>query len=136
MTLLCLQKREIVQTLERHGRVLISSDGILPKDLESFRINLPAYRLHDLLYYAQLVVSEGATMATEAAVLGTPAVYSSPMAPKLGNFLELMNRYQLVYSSQDYGESLRHATNILKQFHEFPLGEAFRLFAKSSSSRM
>ena len=37
------------------------------------------------------------------------------MAPKLGNFVELMNRYQLVYSSQDYDESLRHATNILKQ---------------------
>jgi predicted glycosyltransferase len=31
--------------------------------------------MHDLLFYASLFIGEGATMASECAVLGTPAIY-------------------------------------------------------------
>ena len=91
-------KRKIVQTLKRYGRVFITSENTLYKGFEAFHLNLPAHRVHDLMYYAQLFMGDGATMATEAGILGTPAVRSSSMALNMGNFVELMDRYQLVYS--------------------------------------
>ena len=108
------RKRDIIQTLKRYGRVFITSETKLPEEFEAFRLNLPAHRVHDLMYYAQLFMGDGATMATEAAILGTPAVRSSSMALNMGNFVELMNRYQLVYSYYDPEEALAKAINILE----------------------
>jgi predicted glycosyltransferase len=108
------RKRMIVETLARYGRVFITSERQLPKELEPFRLTLPAYKVHDLMYYAQLLMGDGATMATEAALLGTPAVRSSTMALNMGNFVELMEKYQLVYSYYDPDEALQQAIKILE----------------------
>ena len=68
-------KRRVVMELSRHARVFISSEGKLPDDLEKFRISIPFNKMHDALYYSSLLFGESATMASEAAVLGTPAVF-------------------------------------------------------------
>ncbi|HWQ65287.1 MAG TPA: DUF354 domain-containing protein [Methanospirillum sp.] len=65
--------RGIVNRLSPHARVLISAEEGLPSDLEPLRVR-PA-RMPDLLYYATLVYGEGATISSEAAVLGTHAIY-------------------------------------------------------------
>jgi len=69
------QKRQLVDRLSAHGRVLISSEMSLPSDLESFAYRGPTSAIHHVLAYASVVVGESATMASEAAVLGTPAVF-------------------------------------------------------------
>lgn len=69
------EKRELVELLLGHGRVLISSEGPVPPDLEDLRIRGPIADIHHLLAYAQLIVGESATMSSEAAVLGVPAVF-------------------------------------------------------------
>lgn len=69
------QKRELVDLLEKHGRVLISSEKALPQDLEPRRIRGPVEDIHHLMAFAQMVVGESATMSSEAAVLGVPAVF-------------------------------------------------------------
>jgi predicted glycosyltransferase len=109
------KKQELVQTLKRYGRVFITSEDKLHEDFEQYRINLPAYQIHDLMHYAQLFMGDGATMATEAAILGTPAVRSSSMALNMGNFVELMNRYKLVFSYYDFDEALEQAVKILEK---------------------
>ena len=68
------QKRDLVETLERHGRVLISSEAPLPADLAPLEVKGPVEDIHHLLAYAQMIVGESATMSSEAAVLGVPAV--------------------------------------------------------------
>ena len=68
-------KRHLVQTLLTRGKVLISSEGALPADLEQYRFNAAAKDIHHFLACATLLVGESATMASEAAVLGTPAFY-------------------------------------------------------------
>lgn len=88
------RKIQLVKSLLRHGRVFISSEGPLPEELEPLRLKLDSHRIHDLLFYATLLVGEGATMATEAAVLGTPAVYLADF--KLGNLAYLEEKYGLV----------------------------------------
>jgi predicted glycosyltransferase len=68
------QKRALVETLQRHGRVLISSEAPLPADLAPLEVKGPVQDIHHLLAFAQLVVGESATMSSESAVLGVPAV--------------------------------------------------------------
>lgn len=69
------QKRAIVDRLRPSHRTLISSEAPLPPDLEPLRIVGPLHDIHHLMAFAQAVVGESATMASEAAVLGVPAVY-------------------------------------------------------------
>lgn len=74
-----IEKREIVKTLQGYGRVFISSESSLPDDLGAMRFPLPADRMHHALAFARLYVGEGATMASEAGILGTTAIYINPM---------------------------------------------------------
>jgi hypothetical protein len=87
-------KLELVQKLNRFGRVLISSEGELPQTLQPFMEEINPSRMHDLLYYAHLYIGEGATMAAESAILGTPSIYVNPL--KAGTISELSDRYQLL----------------------------------------
>lgn len=84
----------LVKALEQHGRVIITSEGELPHELQSYRIRVSPEKLHDLLYYATLYVGEGATTASECAVLGTHAIYVNTLS--LGYIAEEAERYDLV----------------------------------------
>ena len=67
-------KRDLVEELARRGRVFVSSEGPLPDGLPADPIPVPAAQIHHLIAAADIVVGESATMASEAAVLGVPAV--------------------------------------------------------------
>lgn len=89
-------KRDAVKEFGKFGRVLISSEGKLPKDLEIYRISLPSEMMHDLMYYATLLYGESATMASECAVLGTHAIFCD-FAGR-GYTDEEERKYDLVYN--------------------------------------
>ena len=109
------EKRLLVKELEQHARVFISSENPLPEEFDSYRITLPPDKLHHLLYYADLCVSEGATTATEAGILGTPSMLVSSLVIKgaFGNFDELGERYGLVRSFSKPDEAIKEARNLL-----------------------
>lgn len=69
------QKRQLVELLQRHGKVLVSSESPLPADLLGVALTGPVEDIHHLLAHAQLIVGESATMSSEGAVLGVPAVF-------------------------------------------------------------
>jgi uncharacterized protein len=110
-------KIKLIEQLSQYGRVLISSESPLPPELEPHRFHLPPHRIHHALYYARLFMGDGATMATEAALLGTPTVRSSSMALNMGNFIELMTTYHLVLSYQDAETALLSALQLLNDDH-------------------
>ncbi|WP_049910618.1 DUF354 domain-containing protein [Natrinema gari] len=102
--------QEIVDRLEDAGlQVLLTAEGELPPPLESYRFETSPTRLHDLLAAADVVLSEGATTAAEAAVLGTPAVYVNPLS--LGYTTELEAEYGLLF---EYDGDARHARGLEK----------------------
>jgi uncharacterized protein len=68
-------KRKAIETMSLYARVFISSERALPDDLEKYRVSIPFNRMHDALYFSCLLFGESATMASEAAVLGTPAIF-------------------------------------------------------------
>lgn len=69
------QKRHLVEVLQRRGRVLISSEAPLTPDLADLAFDGSVDQVHHLMAHARLVVGESATMSSEAAVLGVPAVF-------------------------------------------------------------
>ena len=73
------QKRDLIELLEQTGKVFISAESKLPTEFEKYQIKIKPEDMHDALSYAKLFIGEGATMASECAVLGTPAVYVNSM---------------------------------------------------------
>ena len=69
------QKVDFVHRLEKSIKVFVSSEDELPHELRKNELKMPYEDIHHLLYYATVVISEGASMASEAAVLGTHALY-------------------------------------------------------------
>jgi len=53
-------------------------------------------------------------MASEAAILGTPSIYVSSLAGTMGNFIELEETYDLLYSLPDGSAALGKAIEILQ----------------------
>jgi predicted glycosyltransferase len=107
--------RQVVAKLSQYGKVFITAERQLPRELEELRLPVPPHRIHDVLASASLYLGEGATMATEAGLLGTPSVYVSPLVGSMGNFEELRDQYGLVYSYSHPADALYEAIQILDQ---------------------
>lgn len=89
--------REVIAELERTGtRVLVTAEEPLPTDLASYELSIPPEDIYHLMHYANCFVGESATMATESAVLGTPAIYVSTL--EVGYTQELEAEYGLVFN--------------------------------------
>jgi len=74
-------KREIITLLSQQGKVFISSESKLPEDLKKYQIRIAPQDMHSALAFAEIYIGEGATMASECTMLGTPAIYINTLAP-------------------------------------------------------
>ncbi len=111
------EKRMLVNDLKKYTRVFISSETELPDDLEEFTIKIPKYRIHDVLYYAKMVVADTQTMITEAGILGTPAIRYNSFVGKndMGNFIELEQKYNLIFNYNDPGKAINKAVELIQK---------------------
>lgn len=107
------QKGEIVRYLSAQGRVFISSESPLPSEFEAYRFPIKPERLHHALAFASLFLGEGATMASESAILGTPAVYVNTI--RRGYLEEQERDYGLVSSFSGGAGVLDKIKDLLKQ---------------------
>jgi uncharacterized protein len=105
-------KRELVQRLKEFGKIIITSEAKLPGEFEPFRMSVSPTKIHDLLYYSKLFIGEGATMASEAAILGTPGIYVNPLY--LGYLHEQEDKYGLVYNLLDERKAIDLALELAK----------------------
>ncbi|MER3546463.1 MAG: hypothetical protein C4338_02215, partial [Rhodanobacteraceae bacterium] len=69
--------RSVVERFSACGKVLISSESALPEDLNRFRYSGAPEAIHHVMAYCAGFFGESATMASECAVLGVPAVYAA-----------------------------------------------------------
>jgi predicted glycosyltransferase len=86
--------RYIVARLQALGEVVISSERTLPEELEPLRFKGRASDMHHLMAFCHGYFGESATMASECAVLGVPAVYAANS--RRGYTDEQESRYGLV----------------------------------------
>ena len=89
-------KIDLVKKLSKYGRVYVSAEGNVPKELEPHLLKTPYELVHHVLAFARLVYSEGATMASEAAMLGTHALYVNTIVS--GSTREQSERFHLLYN--------------------------------------
>lgn len=104
-------KERLVSMLSDYGDVFVTCEGDLPDEFETYQQPIPPHLIHDLLYYADMYIGDSQTMATEAAILGTPAIRSNSFAGDgdMSNFQELENEYDLLRSTPDEDEALQLA---------------------------
>ncbi|MCE5341254.1 MAG: DUF354 domain-containing protein [Planctomycetaceae bacterium] len=105
------QYLDIVEKLSKYGRVIISSEGQLPLSMAKYKIPVSPEKVHHLLAFAKLYIGEGATMAAEAAVLGTPAIFTNPLP--LGYLQAMEQKYQLMYNCEDFDAGVVIAEKLL-----------------------
>lgn len=114
-------KLDLINRLSVNYKVMISSEGELPDNLEKYRTNFKPWQIHDALYNASLFIGEGTTMAMEAAILGTPTIYVNSLQyanifdlRKFGLIYNLSNEENLL-STIDEIDHMSHAKLLWKQ---------------------
>ena len=103
---------KVIRLLEDHGKVLLSSESN-DKSFEEYQIKVHPAKIHTLMNHSSLYIGEGATMATEAAVLGKPSIYISPLVGTMGNFIEL-EKYGLLFSYKTIQDSFSKIQEIFE----------------------
>ncbi len=104
------QKTELINEILKFAKVFISSESSLPEDFEQYALRIAPERLHDALSYAFMYIGEGATTASECAMLGTPAIYISTISP---GTLEQQERYGLVTCIRNSGALIEKVNEII-----------------------
>jgi len=67
----------VVNFLHERGKVIISAEDELPTSLQRFQYTGAEDRVHHVIANCRMYVGESATMASEAVILGVPAVYAA-----------------------------------------------------------
>lgn len=108
---------ELVERLSEYAKVFVSPEACLAEELLKYKIPIPYNRIHHALFYAQMLVTDTQTMTTESALLGTPAIRSNSYVKhkRLGNFLELEEKYGLVYSYYKAAQAIEKSIELIRQ---------------------
>lgn len=104
--------KDYIAALEKYGRVIISSETDHWPTIADYQLNFDHKDLHDILYFAKLYIGEGATMASESAILGVPAIYVSNT--RRGYLDELEKTYGLAFTIMDKQDALEKAIELLQ----------------------
>jgi uncharacterized protein len=98
------EKLTLVEALRPYGNVYISGEAELPAQFQAYKIKIPASKIHHVLHFASLYIGDSQTMATEAALLGTPSIrYNSFVGPNdMSNFIMLEEQYGLLKNSPSF----------------------------------
>ncbi|HLA45160.1 MAG TPA: hypothetical protein VJZ27_17065, partial [Aggregatilineales bacterium] len=106
-------KEQLIRMLRSHGKVVLSVESHPPVLFDNGHRELNADAMIHLLAFAELYVGEGVTAASEAAVLGTPAVLIN--SRELGYIKEQEERYRLGYRFADENDAIDKIERMLQQ---------------------
>ena len=104
-------KITLVKKLSKKYKVFVSSESSLPSEINEFNIKIAPHKMHDALYYASLFIGEGATMASECAMLGTPSIYVNSI--KCATCDEQEYKFGLLYNFRNINGVMKKALEIL-----------------------
>jgi len=112
-------KIALVRELSAYGEVFILSETDVPKQIREHVLTVPNRRIHDVLYYASLFITDTQTMATEAALLGTPTIRSNAFVGDcdVGAFIELEREFQLLFNLTTADEVAAKAAQLIQDPH-------------------
>ncbi|MCG2810714.1 MAG: DUF354 domain-containing protein [Candidatus Aminicenantes bacterium] len=106
------EKKVLIAEIAKYAKIIISSEVDLPEFLKKYQLSIPPHLIHDVLAFATLYIGEGATMASECAMLGTPAIYIN--AQDVHTIREQETKYGLVFSYRDFDGVVEKALKLIK----------------------
>jgi len=106
------EMHEFIKKIENYGPVFLTSEIKLDRELEKHRVNVPMVDFHSFVYYATMYIGDGASMASEAAILGVPSIYVS--TTRRGYLDELEKKYGLAYTFKNREQALEKAVELLE----------------------
>jgi uncharacterized protein len=111
-----VDKIALVRELSAYGEVFISPETDVPRQIRKHVLSVPNRRMHDVLYYASLFITDAHTMATEAALLGTPTIRSNAFVGDCdaGTFIELEREFQLLFNLKTPAEVAAKAVQLIQ----------------------
>jgi hypothetical protein len=109
-------KITLVKELSGYGEVFVSSECDVPEPMQDYVLDVPKRRIHDVLSYASLFITDTHTMAIEAALLGTPTIRSTAFVGDcdVGAFLELEREFQLLFNLKSASEVATKAVQLIR----------------------
>ena len=109
--------RDVIAQLDQHFTVWISpEEGKIDSDLENLRLVSSPELYHQVLAHARVVVTEGASTASEAAVLGVPTLYVNPSTRGYLDYLEA--RYGLLRQCREHAECANALNKLVEESAE------------------
>jgi predicted glycosyltransferase len=106
-------KIKAVEEISKYAKIFISSEVPLNDFFEKYRIKISPERMHHVLYYSWMYFGESGTMASESAVLGTPAVNVATSAVLIGVFKE-MEKAGLMFVQPDEHRALEKGLELIR----------------------
>jgi predicted glycosyltransferase len=109
------QKLRLIHILEKKGRIFITTERDIEPELSIWQLRISPEKMHSLLAYATLFVSDSQTMTSEAAMLGVPALRCNSFAGRLSTLEEQEKQYGLTYAflPDDFDRLLEKLTELL-----------------------
>lgn len=95
---------QLLDILKPYGKIYITSEIELAKELERYRMEINPLDIHHVLAFAKMYIGDSQTMAAEAGVLGTPFIRYNDFVGKIGYLDELENKYLLGYGIKPNNE--------------------------------
>jgi len=119
-------KERIIDELEEHCQVFITSERPLSGKFKKYSVKVPPEKIHDLLYFANMLIGDSQTMTSEAGILGTPAIRCNSFVGEndMGNFVELEEKYRLIFNYSDPEQAKNKAIELI---HKSGLKEEWRI---------
>lgn len=114
-------KMELIEHLKKYGDVYITSEGILNKVYEKYQLKVKPEDIHHVLAFAKMYIGDSQTMASEAAVTGTPSFRCNTFKGKIAYLKELEEKYNLTYAYFPY-----EFDDMVKQIEELLLEEKLK----------
>jgi uncharacterized protein len=96
----------MISTLEKKGKVFITSERRLGSALEKYRLKVPVEKLAHILYYADFLISDSQTMSAEAGVLGTPYIRYNDFVGRISYLEDLEMNYILGFGIKTNNKDL------------------------------
>ena len=102
---------KLINEIKKYSKVFITSESELPQKLEKYKLQINPTEIHNVLYFSNLFIGEGATMASECAILGTPSIYINSLT---AGTLEAQEKDGLLNIFQSGEAVITKAIDILK----------------------
>lgn len=102
----------LISSIKHSVNIFISCEGKIPEKFIKYKLPIQPNNIHDFLNFIDLFIGEGATMASECAMIGTPAIYVNTLT---SGTIKEQEKFGLLYNFSSSKDVLSKVLEIFDQ---------------------